>query len=298
MSECQRSLHYYLITGLLLLTGCQAKPTRVVETQKREFVQIVQKAHQPIEITDQTMILDVRSAFDYGLGRVQSSIHFPWENLSDSKTSTEISKDLRKVVQRLSLIGLTPASPTLIVGYGTAGNGEEGRLAWSLIYLGMQDVQVSSIDAFRKTMTQIPTAPLENKPVWTPEVKEDLRITKSEFLKWAHQPKQRLANRIHILDVRSSAEYLNRPEVVGREPGQPDVNAINIEWKEFYTGQGRPNAKFKNKLLAFGIRPEDQIILISNRGVRSSSAAYALISMGFQNVRNFLGGWNSTLENN
>src|SRR4051812_5079547 len=98
-------------------------PTKVGETQTREFVQVMQKAQRPLEISERTQILDVRSSFDYGLNHVQNSLHFPWENLAETRQSGEVIRDKRQAATRLSLLGLTPSSPVVIVGDGSAGKG-------------------------------------------------------------------------------------------------------------------------------------------------------------------------------
>jgi hypothetical protein len=51
----------------------------------------------------------------------------------------------------------------------------------------------------------------------------------------------------------------------------------------------------KSRLQAVGILPTDRVILVSNKGVRSGAAAYALLAIGFARVQNFTSGWNSLL---
>lgn len=277
---------YKVLAAFLVvsLSACQMAPTKIIETQKREFSQVVEKAQKPIVVTGLTVVLDVRSRFDYGLNHVANSILFPWHNLAESQQSGELLKDQRQAAMRLALLGLNPQTPVVIVGNGLAGQGEEGRLAWNLLYLGFQDVQVSSIEAFRKVMTPSDTPPVLNEKSWSVHAKPSLQIDKTEFLKWAKHPKERLESHVHIIDVRSEKEFLG---------AEPDVNAINIEWKHFFTDQGRPDPIFKNKLAALGIGSIDQIILISSHGVRSAAVTYALLALGFSKVQNFTPGWNS-----
>ena len=272
---------------LFALCGCQTPPTRVVETGKREFVQVIEKAQRPIEIAENTVVLDARSSFDYGLNRVQNSLHFPWEKLAESQRTGEVLRDKRLAALRLSLLGLRPETPIVVVGYGPAGHGEEGRVAWNLLYLGFQDVQISAIDAFRKTMTPQETVAARNGNTWKVNLRDELQIDKADFLNWAKVPSGRPERHEVLIDVRSAKECAHRGN------GVPDLGALNIEWTQFFTGQGRPDSRFKVKLEAMGIRPESRIVLISDHGVRSSAVAYALLSLGFINVQNFPGGWDS-----
>ncbi len=285
---------FVLLTGTLslLFTGCQIapKPTQITETRVRPFTALVEKAERPIEVTPLTVVLDARSSFDYGLNHVVNSLPLQWSDLAEKEATGETLRDLHKAALRLSLLGLTPQTSVVIVGYGNAGRGEEGRLAWSLLFLGFHDVQITGVEAMRKSMTQEASPAAQNVPPWKAESRDELQIGKNEFLNLALNPKLRLENRVHILDVRSAQEYLNK--IPGKSK-LPDINAINIEWKNFFTASGRPDVKFKGKLAALGVQPEDRVILVSNRGVRSGAAAYALFALGFEHVQNFTAGWNS-----
>ena len=75
------------------LAGCRATPTKIVETQEREFVQVVEKAHAPLALTGNTVILDARSSFDYGLNRVQNSLHLGWADLAENPRTGEVLRD-------------------------------------------------------------------------------------------------------------------------------------------------------------------------------------------------------------
>ncbi len=283
-------MRIFLAIVALLLAACQMKPTKTGGTQQREFEVVVSKSSKPLELNEKMVILDARSAFDYGLNRVVGSHHFPWENLAESAETGEILRDQRKLAQRLALMGLTPSTPIVVIGNGPSGNGEEGRLAWTLLYLGYKDVQTANIELFRKNLTSMVTPPPKNAEPADVEPDIGMVTAKEEFKRLADNPKDRRENHIWIIDVRSEKEYFNKAP--GTEP-KPDIGAINIEWKQFYTQMGRPDPLMRKKLQALGIGENDRIILLCNRGVRSSAASYALISLGFHRVENFLSGWRS-----
>ncbi len=279
------------LCALTLLSGCVAQPTKISETQKREFDLLVDKSSRPIELTDQTVILDARSSFDYGLNRITNSIHFPWDNLAETTLSGEVMKDSRKAALRLSLNGIEPHTPVVVVGYGPRGDGADGRLAWSLLYLGVQDVQLTVIETFRRSLTPNASAPAKNVAVWPVNPRENMQLGKADFVRLSQDPRGRLESRTWLIDVRTDKEYFNKTGA----GNAPDINAINVPWTEFYNDKGRPNSKVKARLQAVGILPSDRVILISNKGVRSGAAAYALLALGFTRVQNFTSGWNSLL---
>lgn len=280
---------------LLLMTACQMTPTKVGESSRREFSLLVDKTKKPLVITEGTVVLDARSSFDYGLNRVENSLHLSWESLAENSQTGEVLRDKRKLATRLSLLGLQPTTSVVAVGYGLNGKGEEGRLAWTLLYLGFQDVQVAAIELLRNNLTQKPTPPPQNVPVWPVNPREGLQIGLKEFEELAANPKLRREKKIFFVDVRSQSEYFNKTPTK-RGPA-PDLNALNIEWKEFYTAMGRPNPAIAAKLLQLGIAPTDRVIIFSEKGVRSGAAAYALLALGFTRVQNFTGGWNQFLKN-
>jgi thiosulfate/3-mercaptopyruvate sulfurtransferase len=274
-------LRYLALIVLLVVVGCEVAPTKIVETQRHELLQVVEKTQKPLTLeNDDLVILDARSSFDYGLDRVRGSLRFGWETLAEDAHSGELLRDVRQAALRLSLVGLTPDTPILVVGYGQLGQGEEGRLAWNLLYLGFQDVQVSSVGALRKSMTQELSPQAKNATYWKVSPREELQIDRAHFVQLTQTGKSKVV----LIDVRSEKEYLTQSGAL------PNVRSFNIEWKQFYTPQGRPDLHFKRKLAELGVHSDDHIVVISNRGVRSGAAAYALLAMGFPYVQNFTAG--------
>jgi len=280
----------FLLAGLVILGGCQSPPTKVREVQTREFNLLIDKTQRPIELHEGMVVLDARSAFDHGLNRVENSLHFPPENVRESSASGEPLKDPRQLALRLSLLGIQPLTPVVVLGYGLRGQGEEAQVAWALVYMGVQDVQVAGVDLFRKAWTQHPSAPAKNTDLWKANPRLDLKLSKSEFLPLMEDAKGRREKRIVILDVRSPAEFLGKGSLA-----VPDVGAINIEWKEFFTAHGRPDPAIKAKLKGVDILPTDRVIVIDDKGQRSAAVAYALLALGFERVQNVSVGWRGVL---
>lgn len=272
-----------LLAAWIFMVGCQMKPTKVSWSESRDFDLIVAKAGKPIKLEDNIVVLDARSAFDYGLNRVVGSHHFPWENLAESSNTGEILRDKRKLAQRLSLYGLTPDKSIVVVGQGPSGHGEEGRLAWTLVYLGYHDVQTASIEMFRKNLTQMATPTPKNEPPVDLEPNMAMVTSDSDFKRLAKEPGSRRDNHVWMIDVRSKKEYFNKDPKVAPKP---DIGALHIEWKEFYTDLGRPNLKLKKRLKGIGVNENDRIIVFSQKGVRSAAAAYALIALGYKKAEN------------
>jgi thiosulfate/3-mercaptopyruvate sulfurtransferase len=271
---------------LLLISACKTPPpTKIIEQQPEPWTRLTEKTSKPLKLTEETVVLDSRSDFDYGLAHWSYSIHFTWKDLNDDPTKPWRLIDPHSAARKLGLLGIGPKTPVLVIGYSNNGSAEDGRLAWTLTYFGLEDVQTVSVNALDVYFTHQDSSPAKNVAPWNSTPKINLAIDRYDFLQAIAPP-----TKWHVIDVRSEKEYFDR---TGDHYATADIHALQIEWKEFFSEDGRPNKAIKSKLKAIGVKPEDSIIVISNHGIRSSAAAYALTALGFHRVRNFLEGWDS-----
>ncbi len=275
-----------------MLWGCALKPTVVKETMSLDSTKFIVKSGLP-QIGENTLVVDARSAFDFNLVHLPGSIPLRFEDLGPLKPN-KIAVD--QVVRRLSLKGVAPNKEILIVGNGPGpnGRGEESRLAWALLYLGFKNVQVARIENYSKLLTTAASEPRKNEPMWVaPPVRHNW-VTDAKKFKEAVTRRLK-GSRVVILDVRSSKEYLRRRGSSG--PHQtPHVEAMNIEWREFFTEGGWVNPSMKQRLQEVGVQLSDEIFVISDKGERSSSVSWALLQLGFDRVFNYLGGYQDLLS--
>lgn len=274
-----------IATGFMVaLTGCQTPTTKTSENRS-PFSRIEDNAKLPLKFGEDTVVLDARSSFDYGLAHWSEAVHFPWEKLAESSATGQLKKDPSSAQRSLALVGISPNTSVLVVGSGQKGVGESGRLAWTLVYYGIKDVQTVGQDAIDVYFSQQETPPRKNAAPWTQAVNQKMVISRADFLKTVTHPKVGGATKTLILDVRSKEEYFAKK---GNKYAEPDIQAMNMEWKEFYGEDGRPNLAIRKRLQALGYSVTDEVIVFSNRGVRSSAAAYSLIANGFKNVKNLI----------
>lgn len=277
----RRAIQFSLIFTILTIVSCQSAPTRVRETRSYGLSEFTEKSQRPLKLDENTVILDVRSEFDYGLKHVAGSIRFGWEDLVTLRQTGEMLQSQRELDRRLTLVGLSPHKPVVVLGNGLRGLGEEGRLAWHLMYLGFEDVQVSELSPFEKLLTTEVPSPRENSKSWEIKPRTDWVITSTRFRNLAHDPVGRRSRGIVLIDVRSANEYFNKAKGA---PKLPDFHALNMEWKQFYTEQGRVNFNMRRQLQSLKIEPQNEIIVYSQRGVRAAAVAYALMAMGYRQV--------------
>lgn len=283
------SLSWILLLGVV---ACKQAPTRVTEAPIPAWTRLTETAKKPLKITDESVVLDARSSFDYGLGHWSNAIHFEWTQLlQDSKKTTTLLSP-QKAAAKLALLGINPKTPVIVIGYGLKGRGEEGFLAWAMTYYGVEEVQTVSMDGLDVYFTNQETPPRRNADRWDATVRDFMVIDKDNFMKAALSPRNTAGLRTFIIDVRSQKEYFNR------NPGYaaPDVQSVNIEWKEFFGEDGRPKRSIKKQIMGIGAKLHDQILVVADNGIRSGAASYALVALGFDNVQHFVGGWDAILK--
>jgi len=253
------------------------KPTKVYQTAQLDKTLLVKNASAPLSIGENTVVIDVRSAFDFAASHIPGSVNLAWQEFAqpNGKYPGRITTDLAQAARRLSLVGIAPGKKVMVVGKGLQGKGEEGRMAWTLFVFGISDVQVASIDQFRLGLTNAEPAQRPNAERWTIDLAKNFVADRKDVLKTK-------SNGTFIIDVRTRAEYFKV---------KSDLASIHIPWVEFYNSKGRPDLEIKKRLESIGIGSKDRIIVISNQGLRSGAVAFALLSLGFQNVANATGGY-------
>lgn len=272
---------------LFLVMGCQTQPTKVYESNQLNYEEQLSRLQKPIVIDSKTIVLDTRSPLDYGLSHIASSQNVHWDDFKiPGSNHAGLLDDEFKVASRLAAMGISARSQVLIVGDGVRGSGEEARIAWMLLYLGVQNVQTADIDSLKVPRTNT-TAP-RNQSVdrWQPQLMKGLQADKEEIL----QAIRGSAEKIVIIDARTEKEFFKKSKITSGY-ALPEINSINIDWREFFTAQGRPKLSIVKRLEAIEVSKSARIIVISNRGLRSAAATYALTLLGFKNVSSYSGGW-------
>ncbi len=293
-----RILLMVLVTSFVF-TGCQQKQTKVTSQEA-----VIGESITAEKLMKQKpVILDVRPSFEFNLAHVPGAINVRWEDFSrpEAKNRGLLQNDLFALARRLSLIGIDPETKVVVLGKGREGNGEEGRVAWTLKVLGVQQVYTLLHTSYRQLNPREIPAPVKNKPYWKPQVDEDLTVHLAEFRAYAtgkvdktnfsprygYKPIEAVENLV-ILDVRSSQEFAQRNLSQFK-----DVKAkvVSMEWRELFDAANLPSKKAVELLAAKGVLKNNIIFVISNHGVRSGAATYALQYLGFGRVSNFSGGY-------
>jgi 3-mercaptopyruvate sulfurtransferase SseA len=285
---------------LSLVSACQNAPTRVRETPSRKF-DAAGVMLAPIRIGPETVLIDARSAFEYSVAHVPRSINIQWTDFTELEPESRgvLQIDLSNYSRLLAARGIGPSSQVVVMGRGLGGEGEEGRLAWTLAYLGITNVQFTSIDSFKPRYTNVVEEnQAKSVPAWKLEPIESLNVTRAELLFAINnlgttQPISfRSGDRpviYRIIDVRTANAYLGR-EGFGAKHKIPNMDATNIPWKEFFDSALHPRIDIAKRLNDVGIKETNRIIVLDDDGLISANATMALRALGFSNAGNYGGG--------
>lgn len=277
-------MKYLLMIFLIGLTACQMKPTKVMVQEPLMGENVT--AEQLMK--GSPVILDARPAFEFNLAHVPGSINVRWEDFSqqNAKSRGLLQNDLFAIARRLSLVGVDPSTPVVVLGKGAQGSGEEGRVAWTLKVLGVKNVYTLVHTSYREMNTnpnrEVP--PVQNKPYWKPEVAEGLETPLKVFKAEVTQKDKPVV----VLDVRSSQEFALRNLSMEKSV---KAQVVNIEWREFFGDKGLPVKSIERALYEKNISKDSRILVISNHGVRSGAVVYALSFLGYKKATNFAGGY-------
>ncbi len=320
------------LVSALLIAGCQTKPTVVRENVSRSFGGS-RALLGPIALSDDVVVADARPSFDFSMARVPRSIAINWADYAEAEPSKRgwPQRDLFAAARRLARLGIAPDSKVVVLGLGDQGQGEEGRVAWMLAYLGVENVRFGRFGAVKSRITteavpemvgkpnpgeppapgkflkddreaQPQESPTVGKPIWKPQVVASLIVPKEEILgainnnatekPWGFSgAKPRL---YRIIDVRPAAEYLGKAGGL-RAKAIPNINALNVPWKEFFDADFRPLVETAERLAAVGVSPRYRIIVLDNDGVASAAATMALRAHGYSDAGLFAGGYNDLM---
>lgn len=236
-----------------------------------------------------TTIIDVRSAGDYRKGHVPGAVRVSWLDYRDGRGRTgRLPGDLARVARAMAAVGVDSTRPVVVYGEARGGWGEEGRVAWTLHYLGHPSVTI--LDGGWPAWQRAGGRAERETP--TPRAGQFRAHPRADARASADDVAAAPAAGVAILDTRSTGEWNGSrkywPKRTGRIPG-----AVHIEWQELLTRDGFVDRSpaLRARLRSLGVTPDRPVIAYCVGGVRSGEAFYALKALGFRDVRNYDGSW-------
>lgn len=239
-------------------------------------------------------VLDVRGWWAYRQGHVPGAVRVSWLDYRNGRGRTgKLPVDLAAVARDLARKGVDGGRPVVVYGRARDGWGEEGRVAWTLAFLGHPRVTVldGGWTAWRAAGGTVERGvPRPTPGHFEAHPRPAMRATADDVA--ATLTTAPLGRAAVVLDTRSTAEWEGArrywPARVGHIPG-----AVHLEWRDLLDGTGRIDRSpaQRARLATLGLTPDRPVITYCVAGVRSGEAFWALRALGFRDVRNYDGSW-------
>jgi thiosulfate/3-mercaptopyruvate sulfurtransferase len=241
--------------------------------------------------------IDLRPAEDFAIGHIEGSKHLDIYgiNLNDS-SDAPLTAFLAILRNLFGARGVTVERPVVI--YDHESGERAARAVWALAVLGHPDVKLLDGGTHAWTRAGQPLVRLKAAP---PPVDPTRAPPTAPAFRAARNPRL-LATRfdVHeaidddaavIVDTRRESEHRGtekRARRVGTIPG-----AVHIFWREHLDAEGafRPAGEIRDLYVSKGVPPDKTVIPYCQGGYRSASTWLALTSLGYPNVRNYVGSW-------
>ena len=234
----------------------------------------------------QGAVLDARGERAWRKGHLPNSAPIDWLDLRDGRIlDGELSADLAGVAAALAAAGVRQDTPVLV--YGAAGKrwGEEGRIFWTLDYLGHDQVLVldGGVDAW--TRAGLPLHTSDTRPPagdFRARARPERRTTTDELA-------ASLATRT-VWDTRSREEFEGATPY-GESRGGHVPGAAHLHFRDLMGDDGtlKPSDELRALLSAAGITPDRPVTTLCTGGVRAGFAYAVLRDLGYTDVSNYDG---------
>lgn len=244
-------------------------------------------------LASDAVILDARAS-GFLLAHVPTARSVDWLDYRDGWGRTgRLHPDPQAMADRLARLGVDPSRPVLVYGAAAAGFGEEGRIAWLLLYLGHPQVALldGGFAAWRAAGRSVERGPALRSPRpgrFPAQPQPGLRADRGAVLRALADA---TGTAPILLDVRSEAEWHGATPYLeargGHIPG-----ARWFEWLRLLDARGqlKPDEALSHELTQRGLADRSrEIIVYCTGGVRSAFVVAVLRRLGYTQVRNYDG---------
>ncbi len=283
---------FMLAICLVLWAGCanaqdkqSASAANTAPTFGRNFITLEKFENLR---TQGATVLDVRSADDFAKSHIPGATNIIWEAFVDGEKTGDVSADDRRLTVILQNAGVRQNQPVIIYGNWSDKSawGEEGRILWTLQYLGKKDVFIlqDGFQGWKKTNKPVKDIVKPETGDFSIKRRENLRISTADLQNLLTKKPDNLV----VLDTRERVEYHGVPKY-GEDRGGHIPGARHLWWYDVFSKSG--NLKSKSELNAMfssrGISKDSQIIVYCTGGVRSGFVFTVLQALGYKNIKNY-----------
>ncbi|MFK7796584.1 MAG: sulfurtransferase [Aureispira sp.] len=278
----------------MLLAACIHHSVEVLDTNNSKLLSCEQMLNILNHKTDGYTIIDIRKAVDYQKGHLPHAIR-TWRE--DYEDNSHVTKGMMaNKTQMETLLGTWGVSQqdTLVL-YDGNGNSNACRLWWILSAYGYNKIKILDGSFKRWQLLQYPIDTL------TPHhSKTSFQLQAMDYSNHANQEEvqQHILQQGQLLDSRTIEEYTGMLKKGNVKRGGHIPSAIRFDWSELVRIAQGADGTFKDldlikqKLQTLQIKPDNNIIVYCQSGVRSACITFVLKELlGYQKVKNYDGSW-------
>ncbi|MBY0517569.1 MAG: hypothetical protein K2P81_11700 [Bacteriovoracaceae bacterium] len=229
---------------------------------------------------DNFIILDARES-SFQDGHIPNSINFDWKNYTEERPGGintifgnpsnwgKVSTKKPEIEMALSRMGISNESKVVIIGQPNLW-GTEGRVAWNLLYWGLQDVYL--LDGGFPAWKDLKYPIVQGNENLSNKKQGKFIVTFDETRRITTSALENKHKELKLIDNRSLNEFKGE-KYFGQKRAGHIPNALNIPLQTLYTGKG----SFISREQFQKISPSTKLTQVSYciGGVRS--ALYALL---------------------
>lgn len=222
-------------------------------------------------VAEGATVLDTRGRVDFLAGHIPGAQRVDWRIGTTGLLSGTLGPP-DAVAAAYAGVGVDADRPVLAAGAWRDGWGEEGRVAWDLLYLGHAWVSIleGGVSAWPGPWERLPRSPRVGRFTARPRAELRMRTAELQAAVASGAPPV-------LLDVREPDEYAGATRY-GEARGGHVPGARNVPWRQLLdTAPDLPR--------------DTPLVVYCTGGVRSAMAWAALTAHGFTRVRNDDGSW-------
>ena len=242
--------------------------------------------------------IDTRPQKAYVKGHAPGAVHADWTEFRDESATLMTGKldaDLDRLAALFASKGVGKDSWAVVFGDPLTLWGEEGRIAWTLKYLGATKVSIVDGGWSAWTDSGLPTQRgmvVRDPAQFEATVVDKYIARKQQVVAWSND---RENWDTVLVDVREPGEFRASPEapLYGALRGGHVPGAVSLPWRTLLDEKGMllSPEELEPILLDKGIRPDARIITYCTGGVRSAHTWFVLHGLGYPVVKNYAASW-------
>lgn len=281
-----------IITLILTLTLIFSPISSAENSQESEqFLITVKKLHSKLKTSKNLKIIDVRSSGQYLLGHIPKAVQMWGADLqAQDAWVDELIPEPKFFTYSLQQKGINKDSEIII--YSKRNSSWAARLWFIFQFYDYQNVKIlkGGYQSWQENNFEKKILPTKTKKgnFVIKDVNNNLITDTGTIIENLNN------HNFIILDLRNRKEFKEREVGTAASKTERIPTSINIEWQQLFDEEDR--LKSKEELLKIfrkenTTQTKENIVLLSNKGVRAAHGFLILKSLGYQNLKVYDEGW-------